>query len=92
MAQVYGNTVVFVDGKGQSRSVSVGDVVLIWVPDRFLEDKKTTQFVEVAMISNGEDASAAGDIGFYYRNENGEPAQDFEKPINIIDIYRKVRL
>ena len=92
MAQLFGNTVVYCDRKGQSRSVSVGDVALIWVPDRFASGGKAKQFVEVAAISNGEGAGDPGDICYYYRNENGEPDQDMQDPVNIIEVYRKVRL
>ena len=90
-AKVFGDTVVFVDKQGISRSLSVGDVVLIWVSDRFSSDGKATQFVKVAMISNGNDAGDPGDFGFYYRDEHGAPAQDFERPENVIEIYRKTR-
>lgn len=89
--QVFGDTVIFADEKGNKRSISVGDAVTVLVADRFSSEGMAHQTVIVAAISNGNDAGDAGDICYYYRNEYGEPAQDMVSPEEVIEIYRKAR-
>lgn len=92
---VYGNTVIFQQekGRGPLHCVHVGDVVSIpfWITDDIGENIEIEMLVEVAAICTGEDAGSYGDIGFYYRDQDGAPGQDFTSPTTIINIYRKER-